>query len=54
VRWTAPREGQAGIEITRVDDASRPWILDLVMHSGTIAHIPGSTAAHKASEIEAA
>jgi CheY-like chemotaxis protein len=44
VRWTAAREGQAGIEITRVDDASRPWILDLVKHRGAIARIPGPTA----------
>jgi CheY-like chemotaxis protein len=53
VRWTAAREGQAGIEITRVDDASRLWILDLVKHRGTIAHIPGSTATRNASKIEA-
>lgn len=54
VRWTAAREGQAGIEITRVDDASRQWILDLVKQGGAIAYIPGSTAARNACKIEAA
>ncbi len=54
VRWAAAREGQAGIEITRLDDASRPWILDLMKQRAAVAYIPGSTAARNASKIEAA
>jgi CheY-like chemotaxis protein len=43
VRWTAPQEGQAGIEITHMDAASRSWVLDLVKRSAPLAFIPAST-----------
>lgn len=54
VRWTAAREGQAGIEITRLDDASRPWVLDLMKRRAAVAYIPGSTATRNTSTTEAA
>jgi CheY-like chemotaxis protein len=43
VRWTAPQEGQAGVEITHMDEASRSWVLDLVRRSAPVAFIPSST-----------
>lgn len=43
VRWTAPEELQAGIEITQLDDSSRSWLLDLLKHRTTTACIPAST-----------
>jgi CheY-like chemotaxis protein len=42
VRWVDPREGQAGIEITGLDDASRTWVLDLIKEKAGIEFIPGS------------
>jgi CheY-like chemotaxis protein len=54
VRWTAPEEGQAGIEIVYVDDASRAWLLDLVKRTGPVPFIPRSAARHAASSLEAA
>ena len=45
VRWIAPEEGQAGIEITHVDDASRAWVVDLLRRSGALPFIPASTRA---------
>jgi CheY-like chemotaxis protein len=41
VRWTAPEEGKAGIEITYLDDASRTWVVDHVEESQPLAFIPG-------------
>lgn len=41
VRWTAPEEGKAGIEITCLDDASRTWVTDHVKRSKPLAFIPG-------------
>lgn len=41
VRWTAPEEGKAGIEITCLDDASRTWVVDHVERSKPLAFIPG-------------
>jgi CheY-like chemotaxis protein len=52
VRWAAAKEGQAGIEITRLDNASRGWVLDLVKRNAPIAFIPGSSG--HASTIKAA
>lgn len=54
VRWTAPEEGQAGIEITHVDDASRRWVIDLVKRSGPLPFIPGSTGMKHASRLKVA
>jgi hypothetical protein len=41
VRWTAPEEGKAGIEITYLDDACRTWVVDHVEQSEQLAFIPG-------------
>jgi CheY-like chemotaxis protein len=41
VRWIAPEEGKAGIEITCLDDASRTWVVDHVERSQPFAFIPG-------------
>jgi CheY-like chemotaxis protein len=49
VRWAAPQEGQAGIEITRLDNVSRPWLLDLVKRSAPVAFIPGSVGGRQTS-----
>jgi CheY-like chemotaxis protein len=54
VRWTATEEGQAGIEIAYVDDASRAWVLDLVQRTGPVSFIPRSTGMERASSLEAA
>jgi CheY-like chemotaxis protein len=54
VRWIAPEEGQAGIEITHVDDASRAWVVDLVRQSRPLPFIPGSTGAAHLSTLKAA
>jgi CheY-like chemotaxis protein len=42
VRWVDPREGQAGIEITCLDDAYRTWVLDLIKEKAGIEFVPGS------------
>jgi len=54
VRWAAGHEGQAGIEITSLDDASRPWVLDLVKRRTVVAYIPGSTGTRNAAKLDAA
>ena len=41
VRWTAPEEGKAGIEITCLDDTSRTWVVEHVERSKPLAFIPG-------------
>lgn len=42
VRWMAPQEHLAGIEITYVEDAARTWMIGL-MQPESIAFIPAST-----------
>ncbi len=54
VRWTAPEEEQAGIEMAHVEDASRVWLLDLVKRTGPVSFIPRSTGMERASSLEAA
>jgi CheY-like chemotaxis protein len=54
VRWIAPQEGQAGIEITHLDDVSRGWVVDLLKHSGSLAFIPASTGSGHAPRLRAA
>jgi CheY-like chemotaxis protein len=54
VRWTAPQEGQAGIEITHMDDPSRSWVLDLVRKSAPVAFIPASTRTRSAPALKVA
>ncbi|MBZ5533160.1 MAG: response regulator [Acidobacteriia bacterium] len=44
VRWTAPAEGQAGIELLYVAPASREWLAKLVEQEEIAAFIPGSLA----------
>lgn len=41
VRWTAPEEGKAGIEIAYLDDACRTWVVNHVEQSEPLAFIPG-------------
>ncbi len=41
VRWTAPKEAKAGIEITSLPDDSRTWMIDHVKHNKPLAFIPG-------------
>jgi CheY-like chemotaxis protein len=54
VRWASPQEGQAGIEITRLDKDSRRWVLDLLKRMTPVAFIPASTAAQRIPSIKAA
>lgn len=49
VRWTAPHEKQAGIEITHLDDDSRAWLIELVKQHKPAAFIPRSTGAEATS-----
>jgi len=41
VRWTAPDEGRAGVEITYLDDACRAWVVNHVEQTKPLAFIPG-------------
>jgi CheY-like chemotaxis protein len=43
VRWTAPEERQAGIEITNLDEPCRLWMLELLQRRTPPACIPAST-----------
>jgi len=54
VRWSAPEEGQAGIEMAHVGDASRTWVLDLVNKIGLVPLIPRSTGVERSSNREIA
>jgi CheY-like chemotaxis protein len=54
VRWFAPQEKQAGIEITHVDDASRAWVIDLLERSRPVSFIPSSTSRQAAVRLKAA
>ncbi|HEX7286440.1 MAG TPA: response regulator [Candidatus Angelobacter sp.] len=40
VRWLAPEEGMAGIEITSLDDAGRAWMIEHLARSRPLAFIP--------------
>src|SRR5215471_18121527 len=42
VRWIDLQKGQAGIEITCLNDASRTWVVDLVKERASIEFVPGS------------
>jgi CheY-like chemotaxis protein len=54
VRWTAPQERQAGIEIRRLDDAGRAWMIDLMQRNQAVPFIPGSTGLTQTSELKTA
>jgi CheY-like chemotaxis protein len=54
VRWSAPQDKQAGIEITHVEEGSRAWLIDLMERSRPISFIPGSTGAQPAARIKVA
>jgi len=54
VRWTAPEDGQAGVEITQLNDASRPWMVQLTKRYQPRPYIPGSTRLGLASRTKAA
>jgi len=43
VCWTAPEDGQAGVEITQLDDFSRSWMIQLTKQYQPRPYIPGST-----------
>jgi CheY-like chemotaxis protein len=42
VRWIDLQEGQAGIEITCLNDDSRTWVVDLVKEKAGVEFVPGS------------
>jgi CheY-like chemotaxis protein len=54
VRWTAPEEGQVGIEMAHVGDASRAWVLDLLKRMAPVPVIPRSTGSERRSSREIA
>jgi hypothetical protein len=54
VRWSAPQDNQAGIEITHMDEASRAWVIDLVERKRPVAFIPGLTGKQSATRLKAA
>ena len=54
VRWTAPQEHQAGIEIMHLDDASRAWMIHWLQRNQTVRFIPGSTGRAQATELKTA
>lgn len=43
VRWTAPEEDTAGVEITYLHDSCRSWFLDVLRRAAPVASIPAST-----------
>lgn len=54
VRWTAPQDKQAGVEITHLDDAARAWMIRLLQSEQPRPFIPGSTELVRASKIRSA
>ena len=54
VRWTAPQEHQAGIEIMHLDDAGRAWMIHWMQRNQTVRFIPGSTGLAQATELKTA
>jgi len=54
VRWTAPEEQQAGIEITHLDAAGRAWLVNFLKQHAPLASIPASTAETSAQRYRAA
>jgi CheY-like chemotaxis protein len=42
VRWTAPEEAMAGIEITYLDQQSRDWVIEHLKRTKPLAIIPSS------------
>ena len=54
VRWTEPQEGQAGIEILHLDDACRPWLIELLEQNRPGSFIPRSTGLNQASGLKTA
>lgn len=43
VRWTAPSEGQIGIEITYIDEENRSWVANAAERTDSISFIPRSS-----------
>lgn len=54
VRWSAPEEGEVGIEMAHVGDATRAWVLDLVNRIGPVPIIPRSTGVERRSNRDVA
>jgi len=44
IQWNAVREQLVGIEITRVSDPARDWIVGLAHSNRTVSFIPRSPA----------
>jgi CheY-like chemotaxis protein len=44
VRWSAEREQELGIEVSRVDEQGRPWLLELSRENPTLSFIPRTAA----------
>jgi len=54
VRWTAPQDKQAGVEITHLDDAARAWMINLVQRDQPLPFIPASTGLLRTPRIKSA
>src|SRR5262245_11722205 len=54
VRWTAPQDKQAGVEITHLEDPGRAWMIHLVQQNHPRPFIPASTGLVQASRIKSA
>jgi CheY-like chemotaxis protein len=54
VRWAAPEERQAGIEITHLDKEGCAWLMGLLKRSAPVATIPASTTETQARQYRAA
>lgn len=54
VRWTAPQEDQAGIEIMHLSDASRTWMIDLMRRNHPVPFIPASTGLTQVTKVKTA
>jgi CheY-like chemotaxis protein len=40
VRWSSPRDRRVGIEIARLDDAARDWVIHQTSQNSTVSFIP--------------
>jgi CheY-like chemotaxis protein len=54
VRWTAPQDKQAGVEITHLDDAARAWMINLVQRDQPRPFVPASTGSLRTPKIKSA
>jgi hypothetical protein len=54
VRWVAPEESMAGIEITSLDNASRAWMIEHLARSRPLAFIPRAPGADRLMQTKTA